>query len=58
MVCRTMNKKILDKLTLDEILDKYWDDIVKDEELVTTIQDRAKTAILEIIRLNNKGESK
>jgi len=53
-----MNKKILDKLTLDEILDKYWDDIVKDEELVTTIQDRAKTAILEIIRLNNKGESK
>lgn len=58
MVCNTMNKKILDKLSLDEILDKYWDDIVKDEELVTTIQDRTKNYILEVIRLNNKGESK
>jgi hypothetical protein len=53
-----MNKNKLDSLTLDEILDKYWDDIVKDEELVTTIQDRAKNYILEVIRLNNKGESK
>ena len=58
MVCNTMNKKILDKLSLDEILDKYWDDIVKEEELVTTIQDRTKNYILEVIRLNNKGESK
>ena len=53
-----MNKKILDKLTLDEILDKYWDDIVKDEELVTTIQDRTKNYILELIKLNNQGELK
>ena len=48
-----MNKKILDKLTLDEILDKYWDDIVKDEELVTTIQERTKNYILEVIKTNN-----
>ena len=44
-----MNQE-LDNLTLDEILDRYWDDISKNEELVTTIQDRAKTAILEIIK--------
>lgn len=43
-------KRELDNLTLDEILDRYWDDISKDEELVTTIQDRAKTAILEIMK--------
>jgi hypothetical protein len=43
-------KRELDNLTLDEILDRYWDDISKDQELVTTIQDRAKAAILEIIK--------